>query len=184
MYSLSILLGTALCVLIVAGLAGYLLGRRSTAGSQQARELENRLDQVTRDKQHFEDRVTEHFAETATRLNTLTENYRAIHEHLAEGADTLCAGNLSVTVRRLGGDADLDADLLNVEPPRDYAPKSSPSEKGMLNEGFGLDKEDVAPTDKASRERDDATDGGEVDTDDVETPQQSEAAPRKDQAST
>lgn len=183
MYSLNILLGITLCVLIVAGLAGYLFGRRSTAGSKQARELENRLDQVTRDKQHFEDRVTEHFAETATRLNTLTENYRAIHEHLAEGADTLCAGNLSVTVARLSGDGDLDADLLNVEPPRDYAPKSSPSETGMLNEGFGLDKDDIAPAEKASRERDDATDSDGIDTDAARAPQEEEA-PRKDQANT
>ncbi|TCO76218.1 YhcB family protein [Chromatocurvus halotolerans] len=153
MYSLDIVIGTAICVLIIAGAIGFLMGRRTTAGSQQARELEKRLDQVTRDKQLFEDRVTDHFAETATRLNALTENYRAVHEHLAEGANTLCSGNLAVTVGRLGGDSDLDASLLNAEPPRDYAPKSSPTEKGMLNEGFGLDKDDVAPAEKTSRVR-------------------------------
>lgn len=155
MYSLDIVIGTAICVLIIAGAIGFLMGRRTTAGSQQARELEKRLDQVTRDKQLFEDRVTDHFAETATRLNALTENYRAVHEHLAEGANTLCSGNLSVTVGRLGGDSDLDANLLNAEPPRDYAPKSSPTEKGMLNEGFGLDKDDIAPAETSSRVRHD-----------------------------
>jgi len=155
MYSIDILIGTAVCVLIIAGVVGFIMGRRTTAGSQQARELELRLDQVTRDKQHFEDRVTEHFTETATRLNALTENYRAVHEHLAEGANTLCAGNPSVTVSRLGGDSDLDANLLNAQPPRDYAPKSSPTEKGMLNEGFGLDKDDVTPAEKTSRVRHD-----------------------------
>lgn len=155
MYSLDIVIGTAICVLIIAGAIGFLMGRRTTAGSQQARELEKRLDQVTRDKQLFEDRVTDHFAETATRLNALTENYRAVHEHLAEGANTLCSGTLPVTVGRLGGDSDLDANLLNAEPPRDYAPKSSPTEKGMLNEGFGLDKDDIAPAEKTSRVRHD-----------------------------
>ena len=153
MYSLDIVLGTAICVLIAAGSVGFLLGRRTTAGSQQARELEKRLERVTRDKQHFEDRVTEHFAETATRLNALTENYRAVHEHLAEGANTLCAGNPPVSVGRLDGNSDLDPDMLNVQPPRDYAPKASPSEKGMLNEGFGLEKENVAPAERASRDR-------------------------------
>lgn len=157
MYSLDIVIGTAICVLVIAGIAGFFIGRRTTAGSHQARELEKRLDQVTRDKQHFEDRVTEHFAETATRLNALTENYRAVHEHLAEGANALCAGNLSVTVGRLDGNSALDAELLNVQPPRDYAPKTSPSEKGMLNEGFGLDKDDIAPVEKTSRERYSAT---------------------------
>ncbi len=153
MYSLDIVIGTAICVLIIAGVTGFLLGRRTTAGSQQARELEKRLDQVTRDKQHFEDRVTEHFAETATRLNALTDNYRAVHEHLAEGASTLCVGNPAVTVGRLDGNRDLDKDLLDVQPPRDYAPKASPSEKGMLNEGFGLDKDDIAPVEKTRREQ-------------------------------
>jgi hypothetical protein len=151
MYSIDIVIGTAICVLIVAGIAGFFIGRRSSADHKQARELERRLDKVTRDKQHFEDRVSEHFAETATRLNALTEQYRAVHEHLAEGASTLCAGNLSVTLDKLGGktDGDLDADSLSVEPPRDYAPKSSPTEKGMLNESFGLDKDDVAPAERS-----------------------------------
>lgn len=157
MYSLDVVIGAVVCALIVAGVIGFTVGRRTNSGSRQARELEKRLDQVTRDKQHFEDRVSEHFAETATRLNALTENYRAVHEHLAEGANTLCAGNLSVSVGRLGGDrdADLDASMLNVVPPRDYAPKTSPSEKGMLNEGFGLDKDDVAPAEQSRRERSD-----------------------------
>lgn len=165
MYSLDIVIGTAIVVLIIAGIVGFIMGRRTTAGSQQARELEKRLDQVTRDKQHFEDRVTEHFTETATRLNALTENYRAVHEHLAEGANTLCAGNPSVTVSRLGGDSDLDANLLNAQPPRDYAPKSSPTEKGMLNEGFGLDKDEVAPSEKTSRVRHDESVSADAGTD-------------------
>ena len=153
MYSLDIVIGVAVCVLLFAGIVGFFLGRRTSAGRKQARELQKRLDEVTRNKQHFEDRVTEHFAETATRLNALTENYRAVHEHLAEGASTLCSGNVPVTVGRLDGNSDLDPDMLNVQPPRDYAPKASPSETGMLNEGFGLDKEDVAPADRASRDR-------------------------------
>lgn len=168
MYSLDIVIGTAICVLIVAGIVGFLLGRRTTAGSQQARELETRLDQVTRDKQHFEDRVTEHFAETATRLNALTENYRAVHEHLAEGANTLCAGNPPVTVGRLDGNSDLDPDMLDVQPPRDYAPKASPSETGMLNEGFGLEKGDVAPPERASRERFSDTPRKDTNTQDID----------------
>lgn len=182
MYSLDIVIGTAICVLIVAGIIGFFLGRRTTAGSQQARELEKRLDQVTRDKQHFEDRVTEHFTETATRLNALTENYRAVHEHLAEGANTLCAGNPAVTVGRLGGDSDLDANLLNAEPPRDYAPKSSPTEKGMLNEGFGLDKDDIAPTEKTSRLRQD--DAVNADTGTAQDAPVNDEAQREDEPET
>lgn len=189
MYSLEIVIGTAICVLIIAGITGFLVGRRTTAGSQQARELEKRLDQVTQDKQHFEDRVSEHFAETATRLNALTDNYRAVHEHLAEGASTLCVGNPAVTVGRLDGTSDLDKDLLDVQPPRDYAPKASPSEKGMLNEGFGLDKDDIAPVEKTRREQYSAAISADADAatgtppadEAASTPEHTAETPRRDQ---
>lgn len=187
MYSLDIVIGTAVCVLIVAGFVGFLMGRRSSAGSQQARELEQRLEQVTRDKQHFEDRVTEHFVETATRLNALTENYRAVHEHLAEGASTLCSGDVPVKLARLGAEGDVDANLLNVEAPRDYAPKSSPTEKGMLNEGFGLDKDDAPPTEKSRREEqsaafaDDMDDATDVPTEEDHSVKQADSADEGEQ---
>ena len=143
MYSIDILIGTGLCALIVGGLLGMLFGRNSTAGSQQARELEKRIDQLTRDKQAYENRVTEHFVETADRLNALTDMYRGIHEHLAEGASTLCVGKNDVSVKRLAGTADdseAPQEALNIEPPRDYAPKAE-GETGMLNESFGIERE-------------------------------------------
>jgi len=143
MYSIDILIGTGLCALIVGGLLGMLFGRNSTAGSQQARELEKRIDQLTRDKQAYENRVTEHFVETADRLNALTDMYRGIHEHLAEGASTLCVGKNDVTVKRLAGttdDSEVPQEALNIEPPRDYAPKTE-GETGMLNESFGIERE-------------------------------------------
>lgn len=145
MYSVDILILTALCALIAGGLLGMIFGRRSTTGSQQARELEKRLDQLSRDKQAYENRVTEHFSETADRLNTLTDMYRGIHEHLAEGASTLCVGREDIGIKRLSVPAEnpeVPADTASVEPPRDYAPRSD-GEPGMLNEGFGLERDNL-----------------------------------------
>ena len=34
----------------------------------------------------------------------------------------------------------IPADLADIRPPLDYAPKASPEEKGMLNEEFGIDR--------------------------------------------
>ncbi|MHA7817708.1 MAG: Z-ring associated ZapG family protein [Pseudohaliea sp.] len=168
MYSIDILIGTGLCALIVGGLLGMLFGRKSTAGSQQARELEKRIDQLTRDKQAYENRVTEHFVETADRLNALTDMYRGIHEHLAEGASTLCVGKNDVSVKRLGGtgdDSEVPQDAMNIEPPRDYAPKNE-GETGMLNESFGIEREptpgagqNLADADEAEDVREEASAG-------------------------
>lgn len=160
MYSIDILIGTGLCALIVGGLLGMLFGRNSTAGSQQARELEKRIDQLTRDKQAYENRVTEHFVETADRLNALTDMYRGIHEHLAEGASTLCVGKNDVSVKRLAGatdDGEVPQEALNIEPPRDYAPKAE-GETGMLNESFGIEREPAPGARQGMADAEDAED--------------------------
>ncbi|HBO13051.1 MAG TPA: hypothetical protein DD491_09730 [Halieaceae bacterium] len=160
MYSIDILIGTGLCALVVGGLLGMLFGRNSTAGSQQARELEKRIDQLTRDKRAYENRVTEHFVETADRLNALTDMYRGIHEHLAEGASTLCVGKNDVSVKRLAGPADdseVPQESLNIEQPRDYAPKAE-GETGMLNESFGIERESTPGTRQGAASAEEAED--------------------------
>ena len=143
MYSLTIVIvGAAAGLLAGIGL-GMLLGRRSSAAGQKYREVERKLDQVLQDKKAYEDEVVEHFSDTARLLNTLTESYREVHNHLAKGATDLCQGNGPVAMDRVGRDRDpseIPPDLANIQPPLDYAPKTSPDEKGMLNEEFGLDR--------------------------------------------
>ncbi|KGE03236.1 YhcB family protein [Pseudohaliea rubra] len=174
MYSIDILIASGLCALVVGGVLGMVFGRKSTAGSQQARELEKRIDQLSRDKQAYENRVTEHFTETADRLNALTEMYRGIHEHLAEGASTLCVGKNDVTVTRLGGtrdDSEVPQEALSIEQPRDYAPKTE-GETGMLNESFGIEREPVPGTqglaDTETEETEDVAEGTTAQADEAE----------------
>jgi uncharacterized membrane-anchored protein YhcB (DUF1043 family) len=123
---------------------GWLLGRRTASTNQKYREVERKLDQVLQDKKVYEDEVVGHFTETAKLLNNLTESYRDVHNHLAKGAATLCQGEGPVALGRLENDhesAEIPSHLAHIQPPLDYAPKTSPDEKGMLNEEFGLDRE-------------------------------------------
>ena len=88
--------------------------------------------------------MVEHFTDTAKMLNSLTESYREVHNHLAKGAADLCQGQGPVVMGRLGDDRDsagIPAQLADIQPPLDYAPKTSPNEKGMLNESFGLERD-------------------------------------------
>lgn len=143
MYSLTIVIASAVvCLLVGLGL-GLLAGRRSSAEGRKYREVERKLDQVIQDKRAYEDEVVEHFAKTAKLLNGLTDSYRDVHNHLATGAATLCQGQGPISLERLqsaGDDAEIPPHLANIQPPLDYAPKSSPEEKGMLNEEFGLER--------------------------------------------
>lgn len=131
--------------LLVAGIViGLLVGRRQSPASQRYREVERKLDQVLQDKKAYEDEVVEHFGQTARLLNSLTESYREVHNHLAQGAAALCQGQGPVSLERLQGKrdaAEIPAQLADIQPPLDYAPKTSPDEKGMLNEAFGLERE-------------------------------------------
>lgn len=157
MYGTDMLLGAGLGGLLIGGILAFFWGRSSSDGSQQAREMERKLEQVTKEKKAYEQRVTEHFMETANRLNSLTANYRSIHEHLADGARALCGETVEVKMDRLAGSsAEVADNLLEVEPPRDYAPKVSPTAPGMLNESFGIEREDVPPAEH--RDTEDAED--------------------------
>ncbi len=132
-------------IALLLGLAaGVMLGRRSSPQSQKNREVERKLDQVLQDKKAYEDEVVEHFTDTAKMLNSLTESYRDVHNHLAKGAAELCQGQGPVIMGRLenrNDTAEIPAPLADIQPPLDYAPKTSPDEKGMLNESFGLERE-------------------------------------------
>jgi uncharacterized membrane-anchored protein YhcB (DUF1043 family) len=91
--------------------AGVLLGRRSSAAAARARALESELEversareraleekrtveeELTRaraESDRYRERVVEHFYGTSEQLRALTVQYRAVYEHLAEGAQALC----------------------------------------------------------------------------------------------
>ena len=148
------IMGGAVLLLLGLGI-GMLLGRRSSPQSQKNRDVERKLDQVLQDKKAYEDEVVEHFTDTAKMLNTLTESYREVHKHLAKGAAELCQEQGPVVVGRLGDErdaAEIPAQLEDIQPPLDYAPKTSPDEKGMLNESFGLERDKpVEPTEEPAR---------------------------------
>jgi uncharacterized protein len=143
-YSLGMLLAVGAALAILGLLLGWAAGRRTSAAVKKYRDIALKLDQVMQDKKAYEDEVVEHFTETAKLLNNLTESYRDVHNHLAQGAANLCHGEGPVSLERLESRRDpseIPAHLAHIQPPLDYAPKHSPDEKGMLNEEFGLERE-------------------------------------------
>jgi uncharacterized membrane-anchored protein YhcB (DUF1043 family) len=142
-YSLTIVIVVGAALFVLGLGLGALLGRRTSPAAKRQRAAEIKLDQVLQDKKAYEDEVVEHFTETAKLLNNLTERYRDVHNHLARGASTLCHGRGPVAMDLLedrGAASEIPAHLADIRPPLDYAPKSSPGEKGMLNEEYGIDR--------------------------------------------
>lgn len=137
---------------IVGLFIGYFFGRRSAPGSDENRDLQRKLEDLQDERKRFEQRVNTHFADTAGKLNTLTENYREVYDQIASGAAELCSQSKGPEFTALAAPAantdsgdTIEADSVVVEPPRDYAPKTSPDDPGVLNERFGMEGEDVPP---------------------------------------
>lgn len=156
MYSLNIVLLSGGILLLVGLGLGTLMGRRMSPQSQKNRELEGQLDQALEAKKAYEDEVVDHFSNTAELLNKLTESYRDVHSHLAVGAATLCQDQSPISLESIAESPSSDeipASLADIQPPLDYAPKTSPDETGMLNEEFGLEriKADTAAAEEQSK---------------------------------
>lgn len=136
-----------LIMFVAGGFGGYMLAK-SRNPDTRVRELEEHLTSLQSKYDHYQDSVTQHFVSTAQLVNTLTNSYREVHEHLQRGADSLSADH-----RRHGSSnpgkafEPLDAPRNTVtqmadghylvEPPRDYATKK-PTDKGTLDEDYGF----------------------------------------------
>lgn len=152
-YSLEILWAAGAAIAIAGLLLGWFAGRRTSTTAIKYRDVALKLDQVIEDKKAYESEVVEHFTETAKLLNNLTDSYREVHNQLASGAAALCKGEGPISLERAENNpnsAEIPVHLAHSQPPLDYAPKSSPEEKGMLNEEFGLERK---PQDLAAEEK-------------------------------
>jgi uncharacterized membrane-anchored protein YhcB (DUF1043 family) len=77
-----------IAVALVAFVIGCGLGYYLTAGRE--RKADERAERVEAEMAAYRGNVTEHFRETAVKFRQLGEQYRALHGHLADGAEALC----------------------------------------------------------------------------------------------
>jgi len=143
----------AIVLLGGAFLVGLLLGRSSSrAAAKRCRELEAELRASQAALGHYKSEVAAHFEQTSELLRTMTHHYRAVYEHLAEGARTLCPDQAT----GLGGG--LEKALLAEEaqhpgqraaeplaPPEDGA-NGTPSSGAGANDELELDPEEASLT--------------------------------------
>lgn len=140
MYSFSALVITGLlCLLAGAGIGGLLL--YVFRGQVLGRDLEQRVHEAESALQGYQRDVAEHFSQTSQLVNNLTNAYREVHEHLADGALKLATPAISRRIldsaNNLSGDTKAYISEQRIEPPRDWAPKS-PGAKGALSEDYDL----------------------------------------------
>ncbi len=143
-----------LLVFLLGAAAGVFYAKKQVP-DHRVKELETLLHDLQGRHERYQRNVSDHFEETANLVNELTARYRTVHEHLVQGAQTLCddpkrhrdenPARAFNSLEAPGGGAPVyapysrleDHELVGFEPPRDYATKS-PSDKGTLDERFGF----------------------------------------------
>jgi uncharacterized membrane-anchored protein YhcB (DUF1043 family) len=125
----------------LGGALGYWLPRFMKSAPLSGRETEAELEALRERHATYRNDVANHFNQTAELLDKLIGNYRDVHNHLADGAETLCEDETIKLVKRLPDDRILEQRVsLLTEAPRDYAPKITTGTKSVLDEDFGIEK--------------------------------------------
>lgn len=127
----------AVAALIVGVVIGVLIGRSGQGSTLRQRRAEQQIDELRSEYTRYQAQVNEHFMESAHLLRRFNDAYRDVNQHMARGANRLC--NDEDWLEELDKETSR-ARLEDVrdEPPRDYAPKNDPAEKGTLAEDYGL----------------------------------------------
>lgn len=125
--------------------AGAFLFMKFSPEQKKAREIIKHLHEQQDELKNYQLGVMQHFVDTSRLLNQLHDTYIQLHNHLADGADHLCGQNAVTPIIQPiqstePGSINHANPMHAVAPPLDYAPKTTPYDKGTLNEEYGLEK--------------------------------------------
>ena len=81
---------TAAAIFVLGLVGGAVLARLILPSRKRLRELVSELDQARSEHQAYRAEVSEHFEKTSDLVASMTASYKAVYDHLAVGAQTLC----------------------------------------------------------------------------------------------
>lgn len=98
------LLLATLGALLAGGIVGFLIGRATNKALELCRKLEEQLEEARAAQARYREEVAQHFSRTSDLVKSLTLQYRAVYEHLADGARTLCPDSVPELGRGVAGE--------------------------------------------------------------------------------
>jgi len=136
------LIVAAVVALVVGIVIGLMFGRSGQGASLRQRRAEQQVDELRSEFTRYQAQVNEHFMESAHLLRRFNDTYRDVNQHMARGANRLCNDEEWLAELQQDSSGRLGhTENAPSEPPRDYAPKTDPEDKGTLAEDFGLKPE-------------------------------------------
>ncbi len=98
---------------------GVLLQRYVLSRGTHVSKLEREVDKLKGEQLHLKDAIQQHFHHTADLTANLTNNYKALYEHLAKGADHFTEqplADLKNLLESTRGDKPIDAPDAEITP--------------------------------------------------------------------
>lgn len=124
---------------------GVIFASRLNTSPSRVQELENQIRELKENHDKYRGEVSDHFSMSAELVQHMTESYKEVYQHLALGAQDLCSNEVASKLLPASSDTvfenrEHEEPEAGIIPPKDYAAKQSPSQKGALSEDFGIDK--------------------------------------------
>ena len=82
--------GLVAALFISRAALGVIVARFTLPGPKRVAQLEERLDKAEKEHEVYRAGVTTHFKTTAELVGEMTQSYKAVYDHLAHGAQSLC----------------------------------------------------------------------------------------------
>jgi uncharacterized membrane-anchored protein YhcB (DUF1043 family) len=135
----------ALGCFLAGAAAGALLFKIFRSDEAQVRDLKQQLQRLSEEHENYKSSVHSHFGNTARLFGQLTDSYREVYQHMAEGARQLCPDYISNqltlnsdTKTLLKDDRQAPGEV-KVQP-LDYAARSDAQSTGTLSDEYGLER--------------------------------------------
>jgi uncharacterized membrane-anchored protein YhcB (DUF1043 family) len=104
---------------------GVLLQRYVLSRGTQVATLERQVDKLKGDNLHLQDAIQQHFHQTADLTQSLTTNYKALYEHLAQGSNQFAKQPLADLKQVLEGSK--EPEKVTVQPEEEQEKQEQPS---------------------------------------------------------
>ena len=105
MYPLEFVIPVAVGAAVLGVIIGYLASKKMGASLKAQALLQQQIEALQNQQQNYRSEVSDHFAETAQLFNQLTNSYRNVHNHLAEGAQKLAGESATNTLAALSDES-------------------------------------------------------------------------------
>ncbi|GMQ83500.1 MAG: hypothetical protein BMS9Abin06_0235 [Gammaproteobacteria bacterium] len=125
------------------GLITFVLGIACGAGftylmtgnnRRRTTELQARLDQLQQEFDGYRDQVGRHFRKTSELVQSMTDSYRNVYEHLAKGSEALCQDPVSTPRLDFPQHAEQDAEADTPAPDTDITDTFSDAETDSVDD--------------------------------------------------